>query len=206
MDLKTRKFTNILTKDDFISAQVFSIQPENDTYVWLGTGSGLYRFNVKTNELRNFEMFPSQKGVEFNRFSTLQTKDGTLYFGSVEGLFAFHPKELIKASRIEERFPIQLSQLSKYDSRKDTIVHTYQDLQAISTIHIYPRHKYLNLEIFVPDFRDAEQNTYIWWLEGYEARWSTPSTANTIRYENLPVGKYTLHIRGGIDKDYYESS
>lgn len=206
LDLKTRWYKSVTSKGDFESTQTFSILPENETYCWLGTRKGLYRLNVKTDELRGFEMFPSQKNMEFNRFATHQSKDGRLYLGSVEGVFSFYPNELTKASRIEEQFPIQLFQVSKYDNRQDTIIHSQQNLSNLSTIHIYPHHQYFNLEVFISDFRDAERNTYRWWLKGYEARWSVPSNNNSIRYNNLPVGKYTLHIQGGITDDYYEGS
>jgi len=43
-------------------------------------------------------------------------------------------------------------------------------------------------------------------LEGYEKDWSVPDRINQLRYENLPHGTYTLHIRGGLSPSYYETS
>ena len=43
-------------------------------------------------------------------------------------------------------------------------------------------------------------------LEGYETSWSVPSKDKTFRYENLPPGEYTLHIRGGSNTEYFASS
>ena len=208
MDLNTQEITKIplQTTGLFDIIQVYSIQPENNIYFWLGTDRGLYRLNVETGELRNFKMFPAQSRTEFNRLSTYQDPDGTLYFGSVEGLFVFHPDTLVKEARLIERFPVRIHLFSRFDNEKNTLTHSYSDLAATSTFDIYPHHKYFSFEVFVPDFRDTEKNTYTWWLEGYENSWSLPSNSNTIRYDNLLPGEYTLYVRGGISADYYKSS
>lgn len=206
MDMRTQEVTQLPYNAPDSIQVVYSIQRENNTFSWLGTDRGLYRLNVKTGELRNFKMFPSQAPMEFNRLSSYQNSDGTLYFGSVEGLFEFHPKSLVKEAQLDQQFPVQILRLSRFDNKKNAIVHTYDNLNTTNTFDIYPYHKYFSFDIFVPDFRNAEKNTYTYWLEGYEPNWSLPATSNTIRYDNLPPGKYTLHIKGGITADYYENS
>lgn len=77
---------------------------------------------------------------------------------------------------------------------------------GIAWLFITHQDRYFNLEFFVPDYRNTAQNLYTYWLEGYDKDWSPPSGINQLQYENLPPGEYTLHIRGGLTPDYYESS
>jgi signal transduction histidine kinase/DNA-binding response OmpR family regulator len=208
LDLQTKKLIGDLAHINgrIKASRIYILYPQNDTFCWIGTSHGLYRLNVKTEEVKSFNMFPFQAQMEFNRNSTHQSSDGTFYFGSVEGLFVFHPDSLFRDARLAEQFQVQISRFSTFDINKDSLVHNYQNLATTSTFHIYPNYRYFTFDIFVPDFRDAEKNTYSWWLEGYDPRWSKPTTTNTISYENLPAGEYTLHIKGGIIPDYYESS
>jgi signal transduction histidine kinase/DNA-binding response OmpR family regulator len=208
LDLKTRKISKVSYQGEtsFESVSVSSIQRENETFAWMGTNKGLYRLNVENGKIRNFKMISSLGHIEFNRLSSYQSSEGNLYFGSTEGLFVFHPDSLLQEAQVDERFQVQLSRFSLFDNRKDTLIHTYKNLTTTSSFDIHPFHKYLSLEVFIPDYRDSEKNTFTYWLEGYESSWSPPSTSNTIRYDNLPAGNYTLHIRGGITSDYYEGS
>ncbi len=208
LDLKTKKITEIPyhSTNPFGGRAVYSIQAQNETYCWLGTYKGLYRLNVETGKLQNFNVFPLQASMEFNRLSTHQDQEGNLYFGSVEGLFVFHPDQLVKESRFEETFPVQLLRVSHFNVKKDTIIHTYPNSEAATIFDIYPRHRFIRFDVFIPDYRDTDQNSYTWWLEGYDSRWTKPDVSNTIQYDNLPPGTYTLHVQGGISVDYYESS
>lgn len=208
MDLNTRKFTKIpyQTLGAFENIQVYSIQPENKTFAWLGTHKGLYRLNVETGEIRDFQMIPSLANIEFNRLSSYQSADGNLYFGSVEGLFVFQPDSIIAFAHLEEKFPVRISKFSKYNKVQDTVIQFFNNLSTTSVFDLYSHNKYFSFDYFIPDFRDTENNTYKTWLEGYESSWSDPTKSNTIRYDNLPPGDYILHIQGGITPDYYQSS
>ncbi len=208
LNLKTKEFTKVpyLITGSVPVPSVYSIQRQDKVFCWLGTSRGLYRLNVEAGELRSFQMFPVQSRIEFNRLSTFQDKIGRLYFGSLEGILAFDPEQLVREARLDERLPVQVALFSRYDTRKDQIVHTHEGLSSASTFHLYANHRYFSMEVFVADFRDAKKNTYTWWLENYESDWSNPSSSNTIRYDNLPPGDYILHVRGGILPENYELS
>ncbi len=208
LDLKSGEFISkpYVAIDDFQSRQVYSFLRQDEDYCWLGTHRGLYRLQLKTGILQGFRMFPLQASTEYNRLSNFRTEDGTMYFGSVEGLFSFHPDTLVQRARLEEDFKVELLQVSWFDAKADSLISLHPDLIETNKFEVYPRHRSIILDVFVPDYRDAEKNTYTWWLEGYEASWSKPTTTNAIRYDNLPPGKYTLHVKGGVTADYYASS
>ena len=206
LDLKTGEFIRkpYTTTDDFKNRQVFAILGQDQDYCWLGTHKGLYRLQLKTGVLQGFPMFPLQAATEFNRQAIFQTQDGMMYFGSVQGLLAFHPDTLVHKARLEEAFKIELLRVAVFDTKADSVITTPTDIVNTTKFDVYPYNRYISFDVFVPDFRDAEKNTFTWWLEGYDARWSEPVTTNNIRYGNLPPGEYTLHIKGGISTDYYE--
>ncbi len=106
--------------------------------------------------MQNFNMISTQAHVEFNRISTHQSPEGKLYFGSVEGLFVFHPDDFVKQAQLGEQVQVQVSRVSHFDTKKDTLMHQYRDLATTKNFHVYPNYKYISFDVFIPIFREAK--------------------------------------------------
>lgn len=93
-DPDTHQVINQFTiKDGLPDNRVYTLQAAGDN-LWLGTQFGLCRFNPSN---RNSKVYYVEDGLshnEFNRFSSLKAKDGKLYFGGLNGVNAFYPKDL----------------------------------------------------------------------------------------------------------------
>lgn len=76
-------FENVFRNSNFKSYECFSIEKDNYNNLWIGTVSGLIRYNYITYM---YEVF--YKNVEFNKRSTFTAED-EFYFGSTEGYFRF---------------------------------------------------------------------------------------------------------------------
>ena len=73
---------------------IYAVYPDEFGKLWLTSNYGLMSFNRE-----NFEtiLYSVQNGIpheEFNTFSHYQTEDGTLYFGGLNGVMKFHPKDM----------------------------------------------------------------------------------------------------------------
>ena len=207
LNLTTREFTQHELTTSLNASQprnIYSIQRQDELYCWLGTGSGIYRLNMQTGACQDFEMIDRISKAEFNRLSHYQDSDGTLYFGSLDGLYTFHPDQFLEAAAVDQVFPISVIRHSTFDKELDSLLHYFH--HTSTTYHISPKHKYFSFDVFVPDYRKPAENKYSWWLEGYDKSWSAPTTENLIRYENIPAGTYTLHVKGGLSPSYYQSS
>ncbi len=63
--------------------------------LWISSDKGLMCFNKETHQIRTYLEEDGLPHNEFNFTSHYQAKDGTLYFGTLEGFIAFHPKDLV---------------------------------------------------------------------------------------------------------------
>jgi signal transduction histidine kinase/CheY-like chemotaxis protein/AraC-like DNA-binding protein len=187
--------------------RVFQILPGSEANLWLVTEKGTMVLDTETGGLIRFPMFPTLNEMAFHRLPGLAAKDGQLLIGSTNGdLNSFTPQQLFRQAKLDESFPIALTRFERFQEGVDSLIALTTGLSNLQTIHLAHDDRYFNLEFFVPDFRRTENVLYTHWLEGYETDWSQPSPQNELRYENLPVGEYTLHIRGGISSGYYASS
>jgi signal transduction histidine kinase/CheY-like chemotaxis protein/AraC-like DNA-binding protein/streptogramin lyase len=187
--------------------RAFHVLPGKDGYLWLVTERGTMRLDKESGELTRFPMFPTFSDVAFQLPPGYAAKDGALYIGTPDGrLKAFDPGMLYKKAGFDRRYPVVIKRFERFNQKRDTLLTQLKNLIQLSEIHLTHRDRYFQLEFFVPDFRNTRQNFYSHWLEGYDKEWSAPSRINQLRYENLPPGEYTLHIRGGLTPDYFESS
>jgi len=210
IDLTTREVTTIPYEVNSYTGKlkrVFRILPGDKGQLWLVTEKGTLLLKKNSGVLTRFPMFPSMSEMAFHLLPGFAAGDGTLYLGTPSGqLNAFDPDDLIKKARFDQVFPVALHRFDRYNRKRDALYTQLTDLHQLSEIYLTHQDRYFNLEFFVPDYRNTAQNLYTYWLEGYDKNWSPPSGINQLQYENLPPGEYTLHIRGGLTPDYYESS
>ncbi len=210
IDLRTREVTiwpyQSKPANDHLK-RVFRILAGKEDLLWLVTEKGTMSLDKKTGVLTSFPMFPTMTNMAYDDLPAYAAKNGTLFIGTLDGsLYAFDPENLYKKAKYSQPFPVVISRYERYNQKQDTLYTNRKNLINLSEIHLTHQDRYFSLEFYVPDYRNANQNLYTYWLEDYEEEWSAPSKINQLRYENLPPGTYTLHIRGGLTPKYYKSS
>lgn len=65
---------------------------DKDGLFWLTTNNGLVCFQPTTGAMKVYTTSNGLLGDQFNYHSSLETEDGTIYLGSIDGFIAFNPK------------------------------------------------------------------------------------------------------------------
>ncbi|MEL6675407.1 MAG: helix-turn-helix domain-containing protein [Bacteroidota bacterium] len=95
-----------------LTNNIYAVYEDAYQYLWMSSFNGLIRFD-KTSE--KVEFFHEEDGVaqnEFNRISHFQAEDGHLYFGSQNGVTAFHPRDFLREYGREEPFTLSIGKVS----------------------------------------------------------------------------------------------
>ena len=210
LDLKTREIIHVpyqIKSSSDPLKRVFEILPGRGDDLWMVTEKGTLKLNKKTGRQTRFPMIPTLSKMAFHRLPAYAASDGTFYIGTPDGsLNAFRPEVLEASAGFDDIYPVAINRLERFDENQDSLFVEMKELNDLSVIRLRHFDRFFNLEFFIPDYRNTGQILYTWWLEGYDKKWSSPSRFNQLQYENLPPGKYTLHIRGGITPEYFESS
>lgn len=186
---------------------VYGILPEGGSeptpaFLWLSTNRGLYRFDIQTGLAMGFPLHEDLMNTEFSTTSFYKAKNGRMYVGSYRnGVFAFYPEEVMAwyDGVHGTGLPILINHFSKFDADTREVIEPMKVPQNMETILLRHGDRYFDLRFTVADFRKPELNRYTYKLEGYDEKWRTPSrSGNRVHYENLPVGTYTLRMRGGL--------
>jgi len=180
-----------------------SIQEDDNGFLWVGTNTGLVKFDPKkesfetysTNELQNPEM---------SEISALKRKNGELVFGGVNGINVFTSKSNKKSNIAPRTLITDFSIL--YEPVKPLQVINNKvilDQGIAHTDHITLDANINNFSFSFSSlhFNDSRFNKYKYILEGFDENWiETSSDFRVAKYTNIKPGDYVFKVYGSNNK------
>ncbi|NVK51519.1 MAG: histidine kinase [Flavobacteriaceae bacterium] len=177
--------------DSYSSSQnVYQILVDN-TSLWIGSEKGLDKIDIENNQIKKSTHFNANDGftaVETSRVS-IKDKQGVLWFGTVNGITRFEPKE------------IKINKTTKPDIFFEKITVNFQLIDSIpltkikNIFQLNPTQNNLSFRFKTIDFNYPERIQYQYEINGKKSNWSTN---NTLNLANLKSDLYILKIRSRI--------
>jgi ligand-binding sensor domain-containing protein len=178
----------ISEKDGLSSELVYAMSITKDgNYLWAGTNQGINKIDV--NKLQ-YDLIDITKygrsdgftGVESNSHGIYEDFDSTIWFGTVNGLIKYSPKEFIENDNLSKTSITNIK--LGYD---DTLLADGSVLPySLNNISFY----FDGISLTAP-----EKVLYTYKLENYDKDWSPYTDVNNTKYDNLPPGKYTFKVK-----------
>lgn len=176
--------------EDLSSENCYSLILDEDGNVVLGTEKGIdvIFLNEKGNvtQLKHYGKRDGFSGVETCQHAVFRDKDGSIWFGTVNGLIRFNPKEKVankKAPLLSlsdvKLFYVSLENFDQFFEEPLLLKHTENHLSF----------DFIGVHLVKP-----EKVSYKWRLLGLEDSFSPLSKERSIQYSNLDPGKYTFEV------------
>jgi signal transduction histidine kinase len=159
----------------------------------MSTDRGLCRFHPGANVFIQYDDPDALSNLEFNRMAFLSASDGRLYFGGLNGVTAFYPRDI--DTSLNDLRPLLVS-YAVIRRDRDTLIPASGIAQADQPLVFGHADKFFRFRFMLPAYRQPEKNKFIYRLEGWEDDWQTTVGTNTISYSYLPPGRYLLRVRG----------
>lgn len=168
---------------------------QNDNELWISTGNGLNRLNIKTGKINHYTEADGIAGNVFNNNSYYKANDGQMFFGGYNGLTSFYPHKI----NINQQIPVaRLTSLSVHNKAVTTAAPDGilpQNISLSKQITLNYNQNVFTLRFAVLNFIKPKKNRYQYYLEGYDKNWQhTDVPAAT--YTNVPPGNYHFYIKG----------
>ena len=101
-DKATRTFTKYNTKNGFPSNVFYSILEDDQSNLWITTSKGLVRFGSKQNSIKIYTTANGLLSDQFNYNSAFKDTNGDMYFGNLNGMISFNPKNSLKINTLQK--------------------------------------------------------------------------------------------------------
>jgi signal transduction histidine kinase/ligand-binding sensor domain-containing protein len=184
----------ITRADGLLNNNLYAVYEDEQGTLWLPTDNGINSFNKQSREIRGYGVQDGLSHFEFNRISHCRDQNGNFYFGSLNGITAFNPKDFIGDST-RYQAPMVITGFRQFDGESGTLVDATASLKQTHTITLQPADLFFQLEFALLEFTGAENINYAYRLEGQDEAWSYQKE-NTLRMRRLPYGTHTLQIKG----------
>ena len=185
------------------SMVLYRIEEDSDKNLWIATYNGLLRFNTVTYTTSVYTTNDGLNNNEFNRTSSFKAADGTMYFGGLDGVNAFNPKQLMAfESKKEPSFA--LTSLTKYSGKEKKLIDALVALKQDKKIVLQSDDTFLIIAFQLLDFQ-KRKHSYAYKIEGIDADWNYIEE-NTIRLSGLPYGEFKIHVKAQLANGQWNSN
>lgn len=191
------KATSFAVEQGAPANDIESLLTDDKGNLWLGS-KGLSVFNPKTTEFWNFDVNDGLQSNGFKIGSAYKNKEGILFFGGINGMNYFDPKNI---KRNEIRTKIVLNGLHIRNSKItpgqeiNKRVLLQAGLSFTSKLNLNYKENDFSLSFASLHYANPEKCRYKYVLEGYDNEWHSISGDYPIaNYSNLDYGDYTFKV------------
>jgi hypothetical protein len=155
---------------------------------------GIMRFDPVRLTTRTYFVQDGITHNEFNRISHFQDKTGMIYFGGLNGITAFDPRDF-EAEKPPIPLPMRIVSFRQFDKTLDKLIDKTEEVLKTNEIVFQPGDRTSVLDFALLNYTDAEKNVYAYQFKGLDQEW-TIQTESSLRLSNLPYGIHQLLIKG----------
>ncbi|MEO1437505.1 MAG: ATP-binding protein, partial [Bacteroidota bacterium] len=195
LDTKSMQFEFLNTKNGLPNDVIYSVLNDEQGSLWLSSNKGIIRYQPSTRDIRQFTADDGLQSDEFNTYAYGKGQDGTLYFGGIKGLNAFHPRDLGDNPIVPK---VQITQLEVNNQAiqvADSSGILAEAMEYTQEIQLAHHQNNFSLSFAALEFSAPFKNQFSYYLEGAEAPWSHQSTDHKATYLNQPPGRYTFKLK-----------
>jgi ligand-binding sensor domain-containing protein len=193
-----KRFVNISKADGLGSNTIYALTLDRNQDLWAGTERGVDRISFDrdftSRTVRHFGNDEGFKGGEVYRNSSCTDREGNIWFGTVNGLVKYNPKEEVAADLTPK---IHLTGIKLFfDKIEDTkYADSVSAWYSIPTELTLPYHQNnLTFSFVGIHHRNPQAVRYKWILEGFGNDWSPAIAEREATFSNLPPGNYTFKV------------
>jgi signal transduction histidine kinase/DNA-binding response OmpR family regulator len=192
--LRYRPATNEISRIAGLScSDVGSIEEDRQGNIWISTMKGLNRWDRRTGRITALYKADGIGGDEFCDRASCMLSNGSLVFGSTDGITMFDPADIDSLHRM----PILWCDLRIHNelvrpSERGPIKVMLDSCQEVRLRH---NENSFSISFTALDFGEYERVRYYYKLEGFDHDWIDAAGTHQASYANLPSGHYTLRVR-----------
>jgi len=194
-DKTTRTFTKFNTKNGFPSNVFYSILQDDQSNLWITTSKGLVKFGPKQNSIKIYTTANGLLSDQFNYNSAFKDANGDMYFGNLNGMISFNPKNFTKNKYAPKTFITGLQINNQEVQTTDENSPIKKSISYIDELEIEHNQSSFNIEFAALNYTGAELTEYWYKLEDVNKDWVYLERNNKVFFTELSPGSYVFKVK-----------
>ncbi|MCL6493599.1 MAG: hypothetical protein K6T54_02340 [Ignavibacterium sp.] len=184
-DIESGKFSRYSAREGITSAVVYGIMEDRLKNLWISSDNGIFKYDLINKDFTRFDIKDGLQSLEFSGGAYLTAKDGTMFFGGINGINYFRPENIKTNTFIP---PVVITAIKVLDKN---LKGEHSELELLYNQNT------ISFEFASLDYSDPKDNLYAFMLEGFDNDWQfTNSSLRIANYTNLSPGEYIFKVRG----------
>lgn len=184
-------------KDGLNSSNIYLLVIDEKDRIFAGSETGLDLIQhdkaYRIIQVKHFSKGEGFTGIETCQNSVFREPNGTIWFGTINGLIRYLSSD--KYKNLSEPILNFINVRLFYEPLSKTVYNKLiGDWNTISSIELPHNKNHLTFDFLGINFSNPEAVSYKWKLDGFDENWSPPSKQNTVTYSNLPYGDYVFNV------------
>lgn len=201
-DKKTDGFTIFTEKDRLPSNTIFSITEDDMGNLWVSTNNGLSCYNTQGNYFTNYSISEGLPNKQFNYNSVYKSPDGVLYFGTIDGMISFYPKDLQITENVAKVEFTDFKIFGKSVKAEDENSPLSKSIEGVQEIRLTSdQAKSFTFDFTVPTISHSS-SIFFAIKFGADKEWSYIGSQDHATFVNLPPGEYTLMVKASFNNKW----
>lgn len=180
------------------SSNIYLLTIDSKNNLIAGSESGLdyITLNKQRNisSVKHYSKGDGFTGVETCQNAVFNDKDGTIWFGTINGLSKYNPSNAVKNNQ-EPITNILAVKLFYKSISTGPFKYLVGNWNQVNDLVLPYDQNHLSFDFFAINFSNPESVKYKWKLAGFDENWSPASTEHSIVYSNISPGKYIFLVK-----------
>ena len=134
-------------------------------------------------------------GDQFNYHSSLETEDGTIYLGSIDGFIAFNPKTFSENRSLPSIVITDFLLFGKEVYVGEPGSPLEKSITFSDELILQSSQNSFSFRVTALDFQAPRMSKIMYKLDGFDADWLTIGESPIVTYSNLRYGNYTFKVK-----------
>lgn len=179
-------------QEGLVNEVIYAVFEDDYNRLWVSSDYGIMSMDKENYDIQAYNTSHGLSHNEFNRISQYQAEDGTIYFGGLNGITYFHPKDFDVAAKKFSK--ILVTDYEIFDGKAKKVRNLTSDLVTTKRIDFYPSDKYFRVKFSLPNYDNKKQVFYAWKIPDIQEDWIYQKE-NSIQINTLSYGNHKLKIK-----------
>lgn len=186
-------------------ADVYSIVKDQQDDIWLSTNNGIFYYQDASEKARRFSSIDGLTGDLFNPNAVFLASDGTLYFGSPNGLNIIDPSIIQDNPQPPEVYISEIKINHQKTELSEESVGSSSAPEHISNLNLSHKQNSLSFRFVTNNFIKSSKNRYKYRLLNYQDNWVEIEQGEQVSFTKIPHGEYTLEVFGSNNEKLWST-